>query len=73
MSYTPNGSILPCVRAFHKINRGYAVHCTVYSGLLNTMPSLLHSALDGKVQRNRFAHVRNCIHVLASQKYVKQV
>ena len=29
MIHTPNRSILPCVRAFHKINVGYAVTTTL--------------------------------------------
>ena len=78
MIHTPNCSILPCVRAIHKINVGYPVttnlatlHCIRRATKHEAI--LLNSARDDKAQRRRFVHARNCIYVLASQKYVKQV
>ena len=74
MSHTPNGSILPCVRAFNNtcINLGYAVNTNLPT-LHSIRPATKHDARDGKAQRRRYAHVRNCIFMLASQKYMKQV
>ena len=53
MIHTPNGSILPCVLAFHKINIGYPV-TTNLATLHCIRQATKHDAIsasDGKAQR----------------------
>ena len=71
MIHTPNGSSLPCVRAFHKINAGYAVTtslATLHCIRRATKHDAIFTARDSKAQRRTFAHARNYIYALASQK-----